>query len=477
MIGAAALALPVAVVLLLLARLDGGLRRSAAHLPLAAGLAVGTSSLVWWALFWVPAPPRARLWIDLAFWVLALAAVCRLRTHRVAAAGPPAGRGRWTIRVAVALFLPLAALAAARFVSATAVLPHGTWDAWAIWNLRARFLLRGYPGLWHDGFSALLHWSHPDYPLLVPLSVARGWTCVGMETTGVPILISASFALAAVSAAAVSVARVRGTARGLLAAAAILASPAFVEQASGQIADVPLGFYMLASFVTMFNAAAAGPRSTWWVLAGLSAGLAAWTKNEGVLFLTVFLAACAWWSFRSRGLRGLTGVALVLSGAAPSLAALAVLKWGVAAPDLLIAGQSAEHVAESLADTARIRVAATALGREMWLGGGQRVGVLPIVAGCLLLSGARRPLGVPGVAAAAMLVMLFGYVGVYVVTPYDLTWHVSTSVKRVALQLFPTFVWFAFMAARLPDGGPETGRASATLGNFEPDGRPSDAGA
>ncbi len=51
--------------------------------------------------------------------------------------------------------------------------PFGDWDAWAIWNLRAGFIASG--GEWLKGFSQAIAWSHPDYPLLLPLNVARMW--------------------------------------------------------------------------------------------------------------------------------------------------------------------------------------------------------------------------------------------------------------------------------------------------------------
>ena len=58
--------------------------------------------------------------------------------------------------------------------------PHGRWDAWLIWNMHARFLFRGGEG-WREAFASGLDWSHWDYPLLLPLSIARGWTYTGGE--------------------------------------------------------------------------------------------------------------------------------------------------------------------------------------------------------------------------------------------------------------------------------------------------------
>jgi hypothetical protein len=52
--------------------------------------------------------------------------------------------------------------------------PHGNWDAWAIWNLRARFLIHG-GNVAQRAWSPALISSHPEYPLLVSGFVARCW--------------------------------------------------------------------------------------------------------------------------------------------------------------------------------------------------------------------------------------------------------------------------------------------------------------
>ena len=94
-----------------------------------------------------------------------------------------AGAGPLVTAAAATLLIATAATAAASFVSASAVYPHGEWDAWAQWNLRARFFARGLAdGAWRDAFAPVLAWSHPDYPPLVPSSIARLWIYAGRET-------------------------------------------------------------------------------------------------------------------------------------------------------------------------------------------------------------------------------------------------------------------------------------------------------
>ena len=60
----------------------------------------------------------------------------------------------------------------------------------------------------------------------------------------------------------------------------------FLGEGGRQTADVPLAFYILASIVFLFFCYQEG-RPVLIVYTGFSMGLAAWTKNEGMLFLFV----------------------------------------------------------------------------------------------------------------------------------------------------------------------------------------------
>jgi hypothetical protein len=51
----------------------------------------------------------------------------------------------------------------------------------------------------------------------------------------------------------------------------------------------------------------------------------------------------------------------------------------------------------------------------------------------------------------ALLLQLFGYMFIYLLTPYDLAWHVNTSIERLLLHLFPTGLFLFFYATKSPD--------------------------
>ena len=291
---AALVVLPVLACLIFLARASDGKRAWLTQLPIAAPLGVGLSSITWWAFLQVPASRSTMVALDTAVWAAAIGLAFLVRAEPAAsrhANGDAARPARILTWAALAAFAATSLLAVTSFVATSRVFPHAGWDAWAIWNLRARFLFRTGPGQLADVFADQLSYSHPDYPLLLPLSVFRAWTFLGEDTVLVPIFIGAIFAGATVAAAALSVGRARTPAHGLMTAAAILASPTFLKWAPSQCADVPLGCYILASFL-MLGRATVSDRPLWWLLAGISAGLAAWTKNEGLVFMLLFLSVC-----------------------------------------------------------------------------------------------------------------------------------------------------------------------------------------
>jgi hypothetical protein len=51
-----------------------------------------------------------------------------------------------------------------------------------------------------------------------------------------------------------------------------------------------------------------------------------------------------------------------------------------------------------------------------------------------------------------LLLMLCGYSFAYVITTYDLRWHIDSSLRRLFIQLWPAWVFLFFYSVK----GPET---------------------
>lgn len=387
-------------------------------------------------------------------------------------------RLRHVLVAAFVLSLSAALYAAIRRVIA---LPSGEgWDAFAIWNLHARFLFRGGPA-WRDGFSPLVPWSHPDYPLLLPGAIAHFWTLAGGESQVVPAVIGLVFTISTAGLLFSGLRILRGRNAAMLGGMALIATPAFIEQGTSQYADVPLSFFLLATVVLVcLHEALAGGSSRakgWLVLAGLASSFAAWTKNEGLLFLLALVIGCFVVSIadrrrtqteskenphgRAEPLTRFLLAPLVMS-ALPVFAVILWFKHFVAPPGDLFG--SAGSMLRKVSHAHYGAIARWFLkqffgfGHWLWIPGTVLVLGLYLVLGQPAARTEGAPAGpsgtrAPNVAATAgfrasvfaILITLAGYFLVYVITPYDIYWHLRFSLNRLFLQLWPSVIFLCFL--------------------------------
>lgn len=454
-----ALALPTAVAWVLLGLALAGGARTAVGLAERAALAivVGQGAASFLAFAWLlvgGALDGARYVVAeaAAFAAIGAGAVLAARRPRAAARqggaqAPPPPRALDALALLTAALALVAALAA--FVALSRSAPHGAWDAWAIWNLRARFLLRG-GAEWRGAFVPELAWSQTGYPLLLPLAVARAWAWAG-ESVVAPAAIAALFTLAAPLALGAAVARGAGAVAGAVAAALLVATPRFLDLGAAQYADVPLAAILVGALGLLARArdGEAGPaRAASLMLAGLLLGLAGWTKNEGLA--AACAAALAHLALPGEGgrRRALRDLAPVAVGAALPAAAWLVFHGAVAsavAPAL--AQADAQMVWQKLLDGARWRAVLAGLWQAR-PGAAHHVGLAAIALALLL---GARPLAVLRSPALLVAALLTGaYALVYVTTPQDLAWHLDNSAERVLLHVWPALLLGLFAASPPP---------------------------
>ncbi len=327
--------------------------------------------------------------------------------------------------------------------------PYGQFDAWAIWNFRARFLfLSG--GNWQVVFTIVNDWQHTDYPLLLPLNVARLWFFFAEENSIGPILLSVTFFTATLGIMFTALRQIRSMFHAIIAVFLLLATPFFIWQGAAQYADIPLGFYFLLVVVLLAFYDLIG---TWQLLflAGMAAGFAAWTKNEGLLFVLVFFLAHGllhvvskhrqqqsyWWELKALGL-----------GLMPVLLMLLFFKYYLAAPNDVVNQES--DIVPKLLNAARYSVTG-----QMFLQIGLNVANIPLLVlpVYLFLMGVdkaklKRPF-LPIICLTFLLLMV-GYFMIYIVTPYDLTWHLLSSLQRLYLQIWPSLIFITIFVSAYP---------------------------
>ncbi len=127
------------------------------------------------------------------------------------------------------------------------------------------------------------------------------------------------------------------------------------------------------------------------------------------------------------------------------LAIVVFFKSTLAPPNDLVTFAAKQSVWVKLTDPGRY----FAIAGELVQRAPFRVYVLPIYAICIGLS-ARRTAGV-ALAALPLLLLGSGYFAVYLTTPHDLSWHIYTSMDRLLVQMWPTFVLVYFLLVATPE--------------------------
>ncbi len=386
-------------------------------------------------------------------------------------------------KLLIAAFLVEAAASFAAFLFAFLKEPHGRWDAWLIWNMHARFLSRSGDA-WREVFSLPMDWSHWDYPLLLPLSIVRGWKYAGAEEIYVPAAFAFFFALLTAGLLLFSVSSLRNRTGGLLAGMILLGTPFFILMGASQFADVPFSFFILATIVLLFlperlKSGSFGPL----IPAGISAALSAWTKNEGLLFFLVVAMVIAAVSLFERGRKEASArLGWFLAGALPVMLIVLYFKTGLAPANDLTAGFSVGEAAwAKLTDWSRYAMIAEAFfitGLSFTQGPVDlRVGIMKFNLGFvnillpvawLFFMGANREKKDRGgiISATAILaLMLSGYFFVYLLTPLPLDYHIATSLNRLFLQLWPSIIFLFFVISKMPEArlASETGKSAAAI--------------
>ena len=326
---------------------------------------------------------------------------------------------RWRVPVAAPEGrFELAALAAvaAVGVSLVAMAPLRSvpgWDAVAIWSLKAKAVAE-FGGYDNPVFlSPYCAFSHQDYPPALSAWLSLGRSLGGNLTVSwVGQWMLAWFGTWAMAAAVLLAARWRAAA--VVVVVSFVLAPTVIYQLPMGYADAPAALLLLAGTLLLLQ----DDRPAW--PAALVLAAAALVKNEATVFVGCLLVG----ALATRVLRRRAAICLAVVVAAVGPWSAFTRLHGIAndtvTPATLSPGR-ALHLAAVRLPTILASIGGELLPASAW--------ALAVVAVVVLLAVYRWD-GVPVVGAALAWAAM---IAVYVITPMDLHWHLSSSADRVVL--------------------------------------------
>ena len=332
--------------------------------------------------------------------------------------------------------------------------PHGGWDAWSIWNLRARFLFRGQEE-WRAAFSAVLAWSRSRLSVTHPRgrgselaicrhgNAARSWA----DFLGFYMGHHRAYHLLHLRSSGENPGISGGTLSGELPF-----SPCGMVRRNMPISRSPSISWLLSyCFRTKAGGLIIGASPCW----REPPLIVAWTKNEGLLFLVAVTAAQFTAAAASRKWKVHTREMLFFSaGFLPVLMIIFYFKIALAPPNDLISSMAWKPTMVRILDFPRYTLIGGAFLHEM---AGFSVLLLAVSLICLGITPDKQQRTEGGRWLAVLGTMLLGYFFIYVTTPLHLSWLLQTSLRRILVPLWPIAIFTFFLFARTPEEAAQTG--------------------
>ena len=329
-------------------------------------------------------------------------------------------------------------------------MPDGNVDGWAIWNTHARLLYRA-----GSDWQAILPYTFlGDYPLLAPGVAARFWRYASQEVPEAGALLGVVGGLSSVALLALMLRELRDAGIAFVFSLTLLGTPLYLDHSTSQYADVPLSFFMLGTIALICLYFEHDPEHAGLlVLAGFAAGCAGWTKNEGLLFILAVSTAL----FALLLLKHLKASRLLVpfySGMLLPILVIVIFKIIVAPQNYLLNDQGQATFQRILTWDRHLTILHEA-GRLFWTFGLWTISpMIPLFAFVALRGVDLQSLRSSGSFAAfvTLVVTVAGYYLVYLTTPLDLHYHLASSLDRLMIHLWPSFLLLLGLAARPASG-------------------------
>jgi len=304
--------------------------------------------------------------------------------------------------------------------------PPPEFDYLADWGLKARafFEIRGID--WQLLARAIPRDTHPDYPLLLPLTydviavLRNGWSDAHL---GIVHVVFAAALLLVIHESVIEETRSRIAAAFVTFALVPLAATPWIGMAEGP-------------FIAYGTAALLLIRRGDMTMGAVLLGLAASTKNEGLTLIAAAAIGLLCAGRKRDVIRLWPAVAIPL----PWL----IIRSMHDLPTDIVTGSVIDRVAAHLRDPRPLIAAlsSVSLGKPLfWIA--LAAGI--VIAARMLVTRERFIL-------IALLIQFGCYIGAYVASPYDIAWHVTYSWERLVAHLTPALTYVVLVSLIGPRG-------------------------
>ncbi len=311
--------------------------------------------------------------------------------------------------------------------------PVNEWDAFAIWQLKAK-VLAIYPLYPRPAYftNLSLSYSHLRYPLLVPMMSAGVRAMTGpLDDLGktISLLLYPGMGLAVFAA----VKRINGTTAALTATALLACLQPFCRYGGSGTAEMAITGFYACSLLCILRWKENG-NCRFLVLAAIFSGWMAWTKNEGLALAAINAIVVAASGPRERRRKSLAaGVTLAIIAGAIYLPWI-LYSWGLPRTDEDYAGRLASL--QIFSNFGRLGTILVGFGKELidW----EDWGLFWVIAAGLALAERRRFRNqLVGVIGVLLVLHIAAYIPAFLVTNWKLEELLSVTLDRLLMHAAP----------------------------------------
>ena len=341
--------------------------------------------------------------------------------------------------------------------------PWGSWDPMFTWIMRARFLVDGGV-MWAQGFSSDLALLHPDYPPLFSWALVPLWSLdgSGSSLTVAALTIPCFSGFVLILAGWWNALERKTSLWPAFTIAVILSTPFLIYLHAVKSLDFMLAYSILTSLAWYYYAMLSQQRLAW-SLFGFAVTWSALVKNEGQLWILACFVSLILLRLSHSFLetpeqeaaekKKISMLPDLLKGAAIPLAFLVWFKVSLSPPNDLIEPQRAFEISQVIQpdvfmnpygllvrlDQVESPEWHQIIWNQFWnvlFDWKTEAILLWSIVALFLINFLRRQHRLPRLLLAVGF-QLGGYYVVYLLTPYNPYWHVSTSMNRLLLHIAP----------------------------------------